>query len=248
MSDDEIPEDEIDIELRSPAEIGARLVILASLLRRAQLVNSADQEETSRELFDLRHWLSDEGVLSHATDDERRLIEAPRASSTNVDATDVARNGESLAALGWAVGLVHGMAPYDQFASSAGVLAGIPEAWDNVASFISSLHPRSDDLIEAERERAELWLWRAQIEADRQATRGSTRDDIESAIQDVARDADAAKLLPNIANDFLLNGVPFRDLPAETQEIVAIIAERRLHALNWLCGFGEDWNQVPLAV
>ncbi len=42
------------------------------------------------------------------------------------------------------------------------------------------------------------------------------------------------------------NGVPFYRLSEEQQDDVAWLAELRLRALNWACGFGESWETAPL--
>ncbi|MGH2533776.1 MAG: DUF4272 domain-containing protein [Thermomicrobiales bacterium] len=249
MSDAEFPDDEIDIELRSLEEISGRLIILASLLRRGHLDEADDGDDAARERFDLRHWLIDQNIQRYATDDEGRVLDAPLGALTPADVDDIAVTGESLVALGWAVGLVDVIPPYDRFASPADLLATIPAPWDAAARFASGLHPRDDDVIAAERERAELWLWRAEIEAEHLTAGGPERAEIEAVIRDTARDAVAAGLIQiHTSHDFALSGQPFRDHSAETREAIAIIAERRLHALNWLCGFGRDWAHVPLDV
>ena len=37
-------------------------------------------------------------------------------------------------------------------------------------------------------------------------------------------------------------------LPDDAREPLAILATERLRALNWLCGFGSDWDHVPLDI
>jgi hypothetical protein len=249
MTEPPLPDDEIDVELRSPAEIAGRLIVLASLLRRAYLEEARDRDETTDELFDLRHWLHETDMLRHATGDERRLIEARPGLLTEEETADIALESESLAALGWSVGLAGGMPPYNQFASPTALLEVIPQPWDPPAPFADGLIPRSDAAIATERERAELWLWRTEIEADRQASRGQERAALDAAIRETAQEAAASGSIEiSDTGDFLLDGTPFRDSPAETREAVALIAGRRLHALNWLCGFGDDWDHVPLDI
>ena len=75
------------------------------------------------------------------------------------------------------------------------------------------------------------------------------RRDLESAIGEVTIDALASGLLANaIDGDFATSGVAVRALPAHDLNRLVMIGRERLHALNWLCGFGDSWDQVPLDV
>jgi hypothetical protein len=79
------------------------------------------------------------------------------------------------------------------------------------------------------------------------ATPPSERAPLSTAIRDVAHDARNAGSISGLArDDFPVRGLPYRDLDPETLPDLAAIAAERLRALNWLCGFGPTWDEVPL--
>ena len=242
--------DEIDIQLRPPDEVGARIVVLATVYRRLFLEmptsQSLLQEDPEAERFDLRAWLDQESLTRQATAEELRLIETPvgRLSPDGVAAALWA--GEALAALAWAAGLAEipsSPAP----ANLAPVLDQIPAPWGAVAPFKDAIELRGEEEIARERERAELWLWRANIEQDRREAKGKARSELTGLIREVTREAAEAGLISQPENeDFSVDGVAVTALDRDRIEEIAAIAGARLHALNWLCGFGESWDAVPL--
>jgi hypothetical protein len=48
--------------------------------------------------------------------------------------------------------------------------------------------------------------------------------------------------------DFVWKGTPVGSLSVAQNAELEIAAEVALHALNWACGFGNDWNDVPIVV
>ena len=73
--------------------------------------------------------------------------------------------------------------------------------------------------------------------------------DLRRAIREVADEAYVAEYLPPPAgHDFPVQGRPYRSLDPEVRETLSSIAAERLRAFNWLCGFGPDWDNVPLDV
>jgi hypothetical protein len=251
MGTQPVPDDEIDIELRSAEEIGARLVILASLLQRLDLESSPDRDEAASELFDLQHWLNDEGIARHMTAEEQRLIGSRIGALSEGARAQGGLIGDSLVAIGRAVCMVDAMPPYDTPAAPTAIVESIPSPWDEVAPFSARLVARTEGALAAERERADLWLWRAETERERVESRGATRTEIEALIREIGQDVAAIGLIEtNAAHDFIVrdDGPSIRDLPSDAAELVAGIAESRLHALNWLCGFGNAWDNVPLDV
>jgi hypothetical protein len=107
---------------------------------------------------------------------------------------------------------------------------------------------RPEESIAMERERAELWLWRAAIEDDWGVASPRERVELDAAIAETAREAAATGLLVATNGDFAVNGTTFRHLRSDQQELIGAVAEARLHALNWVCGFGESWDAVPLDI
>lgn len=48
-----------------------------------------------------------------------------------------------------------------------------------------------------------------------------------------------------IDGDFPAFDKAYREATAEESEVLRSIALERHYTLNWLCGMGEDWDEVP---
>lgn len=246
-------EQEIDISLRSPEEVGARIVVLGALCRRLFLDDPAAvealEEDPETERWDLNAWLDERGLSAVVTPEERRLLERPVGRLTPEERVKGPWLGEALMALAWAASLVDALPPPAEPADVAPLLALIPAPWDELRSFIDRLRLRSEEEIAFERERAEVWAWRAGIEMERRTAQGQAARELQAVIEEVVHEAVASGVLPPATpTDFPVDHFPFSALPTEQVEQVALIASARLHALNWLCGFGETWDSVPLEI
>lgn len=243
------PDDEIDINLRSPREIGTRLVILAALTRRLLIEDARADEESADDLFDLRHWLTEQRLNQHATTQEQDILDARLGQLSSTERDDAELASESLVTLAWVADLVPELPLVDQPADPGDLLDRSPSPWDTVQSFIDGLRRRPEDEIAMERERAELWLWRAMIEPERQEAKGQSLTEIEAIIKETARDSHQADLIADVrSGDFAIDRQPFRQLSTDHQDLIGAIATARLRALNWACGFGATWDEVPLDV
>jgi hypothetical protein len=107
--------------------------------------------------------------------------------------------------------------------------------------------PESD--VVQEREIVEIWHWRATTELLRREASLAGRRDYEVAIAEVAAEARAAGFVPALRDgDFAVGGRSIKEFSdSEVDELVAVSGQR-LRALNWLCGFGTTWDNVPLDV
>lgn len=245
--------DEIDISLRPALIVGRRLVILATLCRRAFLESRQARgeldEDPEVERFDLWMWLQDHDLESDLTVDEIRMFETGAGMLSSDEASAATWNSEALIALAWATELVASLPEPDHISDPATVLAQIPEPWVDPNAWVTSVILREESEIARERERAEVWLWRAEIEEERRQSKGRARQELEADISDVVTESVAVGLLHRDANgDFRVAGVPFYNLSADQIDAIGAVAAVRLHAMNWLCGFGTSWDDVPLEI
>jgi hypothetical protein len=243
-------DDELDIRLRTPGETAARAIVLGAVCRRAYLElperpEAADDPEGER--FDLSAWLRDEGLQPAISPAERRLLETRLGRVPRDDAEAASWRGEALAALGWALRLLDEMPPYDVPADLGALMALIPGPWDKTAAFRGGTQLRDEPAIAAARETAEIWHWRATTADLLLAATGREARELTAVVREVARDAARAGLFPRpIGGDFPVSGQPYRDLPPDDLAVLANVAAERHYALNWLCGFGASWDDVPL--
>lgn len=253
LDDDARNGEEIEINLRRPSEVARRVVVLATICRRAYLELPAGTDELDEdpeaEGFDLVAWLEEHDLERALTPDERRLLDAAVGTLAEDEARAATWNAEALLALGWAGGLLPTLSDPVQAGDPRAVLAAVPAPWDNPAAWIASFALREEEEVARERERAEIWLWRSEIEEERRQLGGRRLAELETDLRDVVRESVESGLIPDDWwGDFRVEGVPFAALDADRIELIAAVAGVRLHALNWLCGFGTSWNDVPLDV
>ena len=146
--------------------------------------------------------------------------------------------GEGLGVLLWALSLAS-MPPYDRPFNYERLLALDPRRGEF----------RHVDEIDAGREAARLWHWRARTTAIRELhetelpARWHSFDQLVAA---AAMRGHERGLLPRpLRGDFPAFGTVYRDLSREQRSEADSIAWERHRALNWLCGLGTSWDDVP---
>jgi hypothetical protein len=174
----------------------------------------------------------------HALRDEVRaaLAKLPSEDPTVVDAV---WRGEALGTLLWALQLAE-LPPYDE-----------PfDAEEVVAVETDDAELRDEEEVELERESARLWHWRARTTGLQAAgavdlpERYATFDQLIAAT--AMRGYEQGLLPAPMRGDFRAYGKVYRHLAPEQHAEAHSIAVERHHALNWLCGEGESWDDVPL--
>ena len=242
--DDEM-DDTLEIVLRPPAEVAARLIALATIVRRCALeLDPTGDAEGDR--FDLAAWLREERVTPLLTAGELRIVETRVGGLARDVAEDGSWRVESVAVLAWAAGLTDELPSYDLPAPPADILALVPEPWDKVHPFRAAIALRSEEEIAAAREQAELWQWRGELLAPEDGQSLAATPEMRQVIREVAADSARAGLFERpIGNDFPVAGRPYRQLPEDERVLLTDLAAERLRALNWLCGFGASWDDAP---
>lgn len=241
MTDDSmmLRDDSLDIQPWPVIELIGRAVTLASIARRGMLEvdDERDAFDVETDRFDLSTWARTE-LQNWITDDELRLLNASVGELTDDDlaACDDALIGAT--AIAWAIRAVDTerlpLPDVDEVNERA--LAWAPQPWEKVRSVQSRARLRSDEDLAAERERWELWYWRA--------TEG---DDDAEGLAEVVAELRETNLIPIVDRDFADDrGAPFGRMSPEERDDVLWLAELRLRALNWTCGFGETWESAPL--
>jgi hypothetical protein len=230
-------DDSLEIEIRPLIDLVRRATALAAVAERGVLEVDADREvyERDTDRFDLFSWVRS-GLTGAATPTELRLLATPVGElGDDLSLCDDALVAGS--AVAWALGVVPAdrLPVPDDGDAEERLLEWAPSPWTDLDRLVRKLQLRSEEEIARERERWEVWFWRA-MDADDEA-----------AIADVAAELAGSGLIPVSGDDIATDAAePFGSLMPEEQETVARLAESRLQALNWVCGFGDDWNGVPL--
>jgi hypothetical protein len=171
--------------------------------------------------------------------DVRTALARVAAAGNDPAVVDAVWRGEALGTLLWALQLTELPAydtPFDAQEAAEAELGG------------AAL--RNEDEIELECESARLWHWRART-SELQAAgaielpeRYATFDQLIAAT--AMRGYEQGVLPQPMRGDFGAYGKVYRHLSPEQHAEAHSIAVERQHALNWLCGLGTDWADVPL--
>jgi hypothetical protein len=152
---------------------------------------------------------------------------------------DAVWRGEALGTLLWALQLLE-LPAYDQ-----------PFAAEQVAAVeLDDADLRDGEEIELERDSARLWHWRARTTSLQAAGALELPERYASFDQLIAATAmrgyEQGVLPAPMRGDFRAYGKVYRQLAPEQHAEAHSIAVERHHALNWLCGAGATWDDVPL--
>lgn len=232
-------DDELDIQPWPVLELIGRAVALGSVARRGLL--EVDDEldlfakETDR--FELSTWARTE-LPNWITDAELAALNTSIGELTEEQMLLADEALYAVGAMAWALrGVPDEFIPMpDTPEFMAAVLNWIPTPWDKVRQLQKRVRLRSDQDLADERERMELWYWRGSQEI--------TADDLAEVVAEI----DEADLISTLEGDLAAGGVPFGSLSEDDQDDLTWIAEQRLRALNWVCGFGESWESAPLDI
>lgn len=242
-------EDELDIELRPVSDVARRAIVLSALTRRLWIesIAAANAAKHEAEAYDLRGWLRTEELWHELTAAEADVLERRPGELTEDEAAAIAWQSEALSTLGWALGLIDRLgAAYPSDVATA--IRALPEPWDSIAPWVRERSLRPESEITGERDLAEVLEWRIAIEPARRVASGAQLAEYTTAIDDVTREVLAAGLLPAGEADLRVSNQPLTSYAAQDLEKLSGLAEERLRALNWLCGFGDSWDRVPLDV
>jgi hypothetical protein len=175
---------------------------------------------------------------SLALGDELRAALA-KLPSDDPAVVDAVWRGEALGTLLWALQLLE-LPAYDE-----------PFDPEEVAAVaLDDADLRDAEEIELERDSARLWHWRARTTSLQAAgalelpERYATFDQLIAAT--AMRGYEQGVLPAPMRGDFRAFGKVYRHLTPEQHAEAHSIAVERHYALNWLCGEGETWDDVPL--
>lgn len=241
MPESNVPEgdDSIDIQPWPVMELVGRAVVLATIARRGMLdiEEGRDLFDLETDRFDLSTWARTE-LQNWISERDVALLGRPVGELGD---DDIARCEDALvgaSSIAWALrvaSLDHLSVPQDGLAEEQ-VLAWAPQPWLKVRPLQGRVRLRSDEDLAHERERWELWYWRA-----------NDASDAPDSLPEVVAEVRETGIIPIVSDDFATDdGRPFNDLGAEEQDHLAWLSELRLRTLNWVCGFGQSWESAPL--
>lgn len=199
----------------------------------------------------LNVWLEREHLIEHQTERERLLFGQGLGDWGDQAVLDGTWRKESLGVLLWALSIAPALPTYDTEFSEQVHLEYV--GWLKPAQeFLSRGVLRPFDEISHARDVAELWHWRSRTTALQRSGERPPNDypkelnTYEKIIRVTAEHAFGSEDIPRpIKHDFPAFGKPYARLTEEEYSICTSIAMERHYALNWLCGYAEDWDNVP---
>lgn len=247
MPAEDLGDDELEINLRSTPEIARRLLALAALAEHLSFSDDAGAgpEERASSAFDLREWLRAEEIWPDLTQDEVLLLAGAPPASVESDQFSVQETLEALGALAWTLRLVPDLAA-DVPANVDAVIPALPHPWDSTNGWEQSLTLRSLDDIASQREASELWTWRLLTEDDLRQPASAGKEQLREVIREAEREGRAAGILTR--GGFRVQGREISTLNLTERNALLTTSLARLKAFNWVCGYGDRWDDVPLDI
>jgi hypothetical protein len=141
------------------------------------------------------------------------------------------------------------MPPYDWNPPTPPIRQYVPGR-ESIAGFVESATLRRQAEIEAARNVAELWHWRArttQLQRQQPDHMVASEWFRREALPEIAgRAAERGIFVAALHGDFPAFGKPYAALDDEQYGYCARLAQARHRALNWLCGYAERWDDVSI--
>jgi hypothetical protein len=198
----------------------------------------------------LAEWLRREQLTQHQSTRERELFSHALGEWGERTVIDVSWRKESLTVLLWALSLATSLPPYDTQVAEDLHMEKV--GWLKPASeFCALVRLRDRATISRARDVAELWHWRSRTTWLQQHghTPPDSPKELDSFEKIVRVTAEQAyrngDILRPIKHDFPAFGKPYARLTEQEYSVCTSIAMERHYALNWLCGYAEDWGNVP---
>lgn len=193
--------------------------------------------------------LHENGLWKEMEQGEQQLFQAGVTELTMRQRIDVSWLTESAVCLLWALGYISEIPPFDEQADLESTNR-LPQESLSVLAKKAAL--RASDIIQKQRDIAELWHWRSRTRQLQEANRMPSMPPGNLTVKELLKmtSSEAAKSgdIPSpIRGDFPAYGKAYRDLTREEFASVTSIAQERHRALNWLCGLapGNRWSETP---
>ena len=231
--------------------LGLHAVVLRAALEDAfQLCKDLPAEELSgfhTRVAALQDWMSRERVREHLSPLERTSwFAVPLGKWKHQALADATWRRESLGVLLWALSALPELPPYDVSFHEQVHLQTI--GWlQPTAEFIAHARLRPEAELAHGRDLAELWHWRARTtQLQREGRKLPPGVNLKQVIATAAEAAhQRGDMSRPLGHDFPAFGKSYARLNNDEYSFAMSIARERHFALNWLCGYAQDWDSTP---
>jgi hypothetical protein len=236
-------------KLVEPQAAAQRLVCLMVISARGyfeDLLSDCEPESVvaTQDIENLMLWLREERLWPSLSKKETTILELTPGMWSKKDRVNTSWRVEAAGVIAWTLGLVE-MPAYDKQFRSHGIMDVLPEPHTSTQEWVCGAALQPEEQILASRDVAELWLWRArttrlQKDGRKPGVKGTYEEFIAGAAEAGERDS----LFKRHSGDFPAFGKAYRDLSENEWHTMTSIATERLYGLNWVCGYGSDWDEV----
>jgi len=241
-----------NFEIVSPQHAATRSLCISAVIMRGLVEQWISEDPGSVDDFaeqaeSLNEWLVQQGLWESLSQDERASLSKAPGEFTQQEIVNASWRAESLAVLLWSLGITETIPDFDEEAEVVALVQNVPFL-DETGTFIRDATLRDSDALQEGRNLAELWHWRArtyQIQQDPDRYPIPEGVSLDEVVQMAARFAEEEGLFKAIDDDFPVLGKPFRQLDEDEYQYVRSISSERHYAMNWICGYAEDWDDVP---
>ncbi|MBI2682845.1 MAG: DUF4272 domain-containing protein [Acidobacteriales bacterium] len=243
--------------LVTPRQAAERLCALTAILRRTDIERTfqpEDDEKIDEEACqqaledenDLRGWLDARKLWGLLSPREVELLQTPMGLWSRQQILNGLWRLESAGILLWTLGDLPACPPFDENFPPEDIHPMLPWFRD-VETFFSVAILREEDEIRATRDLAELWHWRARTSQVARSPKkyGVTVGQLQEIVRRSADAGERDHLFTPIDHDFPAFQKPYRELNEDQLWMATSIALERHYILNWLCGYAEEWDDVP---
>ncbi|MCL6638477.1 MAG: DUF4272 domain-containing protein [Firmicutes bacterium] len=193
----------------------------------------------------LNDWMDKEGLILYQSARERELFARPPGSWNWQEVVNASWRTEALGVILWALSVVGSLPPYDTEFSQKDVLKPL-NLYGPPGNFLAAADLRPAPEIEKAREVAGLWHWRSRATSlQKQGAVPAGGLTFPEIIKAVAGQLAGKLAIEPVQDDFPAFGKPYAELTGDEYSLVSSIAAERHFALNWLCGYFENWDETP---
>jgi hypothetical protein len=247
----DVDDSDDDMRCKTQEEVAYRALALIALTYRVTLDSLArtDSEKNARwsEILDqLRSWVRGQGIDPYLSAVERHALGQPLNEIDDDTLFALSWRLQALVAILWALHKIEPMPTYAE-SYSADALQPLLPFGQPIEGFLTTTRLRTEEELVMERHRAEFWNWRARTDLlRRQGMKPPAGETYDTTIARAVQTALDEGVVTEVRDgDVLCNGVPYRVLSPEAFADAASTAQERHFALNWMCGYAEDWDDTP---
>jgi hypothetical protein len=235
-----------DVRVRTAEEIARRAAAVTALLLRLNIeMEHRDDAAAGKKLFArLSAWVKDEGLAPHLSARETEVVARKLGKLADGEIFELNWRLQALAALCWAVRKIDPMPPYHHSAAADLIQPAMP-MFAPLAPYLACSR-RPANAIRRERERAEFWHWRMRTRLlEVQGMKPPAGDTYRACVRRGAEAALERGLIDGLKDgDVDCGGRAYKKLTQEEWADAASTAVERHYALNWACGYADDWDEV----